>query len=432
MLRVDQTPLVVVISGASSGPVDAGVLTMACVGIGIKCLSRPIFRKSPTRPARVHRAGPEPSADTVPPGMAARCWLPVRAAWNQVRRAGRSRCSAGAPDYTAGRARVDDGPAAERMAALRDAARHHPRVEIVSRLARRSHPPLHLRRLRARGPSSSCTPSTRSASSPASAVATLAWNHYRHLEAYFGVPCTGRVLHTAQRAAVAPTSWRTSSATPTTGRSSSTPTCCPCWSRSATSCPALEHVVVLADDVPATTLPDVVAYEELLAGQPDDYDQPRHRRAHAAAGSATPRAPPAGPRAWCTRTGPRSCTPWPSPPAPAWHRPAATACCRWCRCSTPTPGACPTRPWPSGAKQVFYAGAARRRAVRRPAASTKRVTVAAGCPPSGSAVADELTARRARCPTLRHIVCGGSQPPRCADRALPHATSASRSSRRGG
>src|SRR5256885_1658608 len=27
-------------------------------------------------------------------------------------------------------------------------------------------------------------------------VATLAWNHHRHLECYFAVPCTGRVLHT--------------------------------------------------------------------------------------------------------------------------------------------------------------------------------------------------------------------------------------------
>src|SRR5919201_6946778 len=27
-------------------------------------------------------------------------------------------------------------------------------------------------------------------------VATLAWNHHAHLEAYFGVPCGGFVLHT--------------------------------------------------------------------------------------------------------------------------------------------------------------------------------------------------------------------------------------------
>jgi len=31
---------------------------------------------------------------------------------------------------------------------------------------------------------------------PGERVATLAWNHYRHLECYFAVPCTERVLHT--------------------------------------------------------------------------------------------------------------------------------------------------------------------------------------------------------------------------------------------
>src|SRR5690606_32825115 len=27
-------------------------------------------------------------------------------------------------------------------------------------------------------------------------VGTLAWNHHRHLEAYFAIPCSGAVLHT--------------------------------------------------------------------------------------------------------------------------------------------------------------------------------------------------------------------------------------------
>ena len=27
-------------------------------------------------------------------------------------------------------------------------------------------------------------------------VATLCWNHYPHLECYFGIPCAGLVLHT--------------------------------------------------------------------------------------------------------------------------------------------------------------------------------------------------------------------------------------------
>src|SRR5437764_2432158 len=31
---------------------------------------------------------------------------------------------------------------------------------------------------------------------PGDRVATLAWNHYRHLEAYFGIPVAGGVFHT--------------------------------------------------------------------------------------------------------------------------------------------------------------------------------------------------------------------------------------------
>ena len=31
---------------------------------------------------------------------------------------------------------------------------------------------------------------------PGDRVATLMWNHYAHLEAYFGIPCAGFVLHT--------------------------------------------------------------------------------------------------------------------------------------------------------------------------------------------------------------------------------------------
>src|SRR4051812_41885833 len=31
---------------------------------------------------------------------------------------------------------------------------------------------------------------------PGDRVATLGWNHYQHLEAYFGIPLAGGVLHT--------------------------------------------------------------------------------------------------------------------------------------------------------------------------------------------------------------------------------------------
>ena len=64
-----------------------------------------------------------------------------------------------------------------------------------------------------------------------------------------------------------------------------------------------------------------------------------------------------------------------------------------------------------GAKQVFFAGAL------EPAAFVdllvaERVTVAAGVPTVWLGIADELARRGERLPDLRHIVCGGAQPPR--------------------
>jgi fatty-acyl-CoA synthase len=64
-----------------------------------------------------------------------------------------------------------------------------------------------------------------------------------------------------------------------------------------------------------------------------------------------------------------------------------------------------------GAKQVFFAGALDAGAFVDTMVE-EQVTVAAGVPTVWLAVADELSARGATLPALRHIVCGGSQPPR--------------------
>ena len=45
-------------------------------------------------------------------------------------------------------------------------------------------------------------------------VATFAWNTYRHLECYFAIPCSGRVLHTLN-IRLSPRNSPTSSGTPT-------------------------------------------------------------------------------------------------------------------------------------------------------------------------------------------------------------------------
>ena len=58
---------------------------------------------------------------------------------------------------------------------------------------------------------------------------------------------------------------------------------------------------------------------------------------------ATPAAPPATPKAWSTATVRAICTPWrPVPPTASASGPA-TACCRSCRCFTPTRGGCRMR-----------------------------------------------------------------------------------------
>lgn len=99
---------------------------------------------------------------------------------------------------------------------------------------------------------------------PGERVATLAWNTYRHLELYFAVPCAGRVLHTVnlrladehivyilnhcEDAAV----FVDVDLLPT-------------LERLASQVRTVRHWIVLADKLPPTTLPDAIAYEDLIA-----------------------------------------------------------------------------------------------------------------------------------------------------------------------
>ena len=79
-------------------------------------------------------------------------------------------------------------------AILERAGRYFPEVKIVSRLPNRQLHPYNWGELQQRA--------LRLAECPRKAglqrgdrVTTLMWNHYAHLEAYFGIPASGGVLH---------------------------------------------------------------------------------------------------------------------------------------------------------------------------------------------------------------------------------------------
>jgi fatty-acyl-CoA synthase len=242
-------------------------------------------------------------------------------------------------------------------------------------------------------------------------VGTLAWNHYRHLECYFGIPCSGRVLHTLNlRLSAEELSYIIGHAD----------------DRAILVDPDLlglleevhagggldgvEHVVVLADEAPDSSIPGVLAYEQLLAEESETYPRPQidegttyglcytsgttgrskgveytHRSAfiHALAAS-TPAGMSVGP-------GDAVLPVVPMFHANAWGLPHAATM--------------------MGAKQVFLAGSLAAGDLADLLAE-ERVTIAAGVPTVWFELGEELARRGSGLPDLRHIVCGGSQPPR--------------------
>ncbi len=108
-------------------------------------------------------------------------------------------------------------------------------------------------------------------------VATLAWNGYRHLELYFGVSGSGRVLHTLNpRLHPDQIAWITSHAEDRVL----------CFDMSFLpivkaihgKCSTIKHYIALcdADKLPADTgIPGLVSYEAWIAAQPSRYEWPQ-------------------------------------------------------------------------------------------------------------------------------------------------------------
>jgi acyl-CoA synthetase (AMP-forming)/AMP-acid ligase II len=107
-------------------------------------------------------------------------------------------------------------------------------------------------------------------------VATLAWNGYRHLELYFGVSGTGRVLHTLNpRLHPEQLAWIVNHAEDSAVCFDTT--FLPLVQAVAAKCPTVKHWIALcdADRLPADSgIPGLQSYEAWMGAQPDTYRWP--------------------------------------------------------------------------------------------------------------------------------------------------------------
>jgi 3-(methylthio)propionyl---CoA ligase len=111
---------------------------------------------------------------------------------------------------------------------------------------------------------------------PGDRIATFAWNSYRHFELYFGVSGIGAVLHTINpRLFADQLEYIVNHAADRYVFVE--PELLPILEALAARLPSVEGYIVLTDaaSMPATSLPNAIAYESLIAGRPDDIVWPQ-------------------------------------------------------------------------------------------------------------------------------------------------------------
>jgi len=117
---------------------------------------------------------------------------------------------------------------------------------------------------------------------PGDRVATLAWNSYRHLELYFGIPCMGAVCHTLNLR-LPP-----DQLIYIINHAEDKVICVdqsllPLLEKISDHLKTVETIIVMADAPFETSLPNTVSYEELIAGEQSDFAWPELDERSAAA-----------------------------------------------------------------------------------------------------------------------------------------------------
>jgi fatty-acyl-CoA synthase len=106
-------------------------------------------------------------------------------------------------------------------------------------------------------------------------IATLAWNHYRHLELYFGVTGSGAVLHTVNPR-LFPEQVRFIISDAEASYVFFDVTFAPLVEQLAAELPTVRGYIALCarDAVPSLNLPKLLCYEDLIDAESDDYAWP--------------------------------------------------------------------------------------------------------------------------------------------------------------
>jgi fatty-acyl-CoA synthase len=242
-------------------------------------------------------------------------------------------------------------------------------------------------------------------------VASLAYNGDRHLEAYFAVPCTGRVLHTLNiRLSAEELTFIVNDAEDEVLLVEAE--FLPLIAQVLPQTPGLRHVIVLDGPADPSLGAGVswASYEDLIAGEPTEYS-PVELDERSPAGLCYTSGTTGHPKGVVythrstflhalavTSGAAMSVGPSDSvlPQVPMFHANA------W---------GLPHAAVAVGAKLVMYAGAFDAAAFADLLIG-ERVTVAAGVPTVWIGLAEELSRRDSRPADIRHLVCGGSQPPR--------------------